>query len=291
MSITRSPIAARWLLAATLAAAAGAASARNDKLMLPIQPALAHPGTRQMVANDVALRFGGAAAVAGGGAVVEAHAVADPFGAPNTNAGGSRTRRSDADTCLDAFRRALMDLQQRARVQGGTAVVGIVSNYNRQEMDSRDVFECRAGNTRAVVDLKGTVVRTPVAAVQAPQLPPPVMAPIAPVAPLPAVTHADPVQPPRIASGFAAIDDIDAIPYLSDRGRASYSEWLKYPTPRAFAISSTGFFFSTSGLTPRDSTLPTDPVERALVGCERNAKTSCRLYAVNGSVVWTREPR
>jgi hypothetical protein len=94
-------------------------------------------------------------------------------------------------------------------------------------------------------------------------------------------------QPPRIASGFAAIDDIDAIPYISDRGRKQYGEWLGWSTPRAFAISPRGTFYATSGLQPREPGLPTDPSERALLLCERNAGMPCRLYAVNGSVVWT----
>jgi len=49
------------------------------------------------------------------------------------------------------------------------------------------------------------------------------------------------------------------VPYLTDRGRQYYREWLAMPTPKAFAISQTGFFYSTSGLKPKDTTLPTDP--------------------------------
>jgi hypothetical protein len=100
---------------------------------------------------------------------------------------------------------------------------------------------------------------------------------------------ADAGQPSHIASGFAAIDDLDAIPYLSDRGRRDYSEWLKQATPRAFAIAPNGYYWYTSGLRPREASLPTDPVERALLLCERNAKRPCKLYAVNHSVVWKPE--
>jgi len=274
---------ARWLLAAVLLAAAGMASARNEKLMLPIDAAMRSPGTRALLAGDIALRFGSATAAGNeGGGFVAVHAVADPFGGGNPATGGSRVRRADDVVCLDAFRKALMDLQQRARTQGGTAVVGIVSSYNNMVMDSREVYECHIGHSRGVVDLKGIVSRS-----AQPVMAPP-MAPAAPQAPV-AVAPPGAPQPARIASGFAAIDDVDAVPYLTDRGRQYYREWLALPTPKAFAISPTGFFFSTSGLKPKDTTLPIDPVERAVAGCERNAKVQCKLYAVNGSVVWAKQ--
>jgi hypothetical protein len=93
--------------------------------------------------------------------------------------------------------------------------------------------------------------------------------------------------PPRIASGYAQLDDVDAIPYLSDRGRQVYRDWLALATPKAFAIAPNGSFFSTSGQR-RDATLPVDATERALVACERLAKVPCKLYAVNGAVVWVK---
>ena len=97
-------------------------------------------------------------------------------------------------------------------------------------------------------------------------------------------------QPAFIASGYARIDDVDAVPYLGDRGRSMYREWLSKPTPRAFAVSSNGHFASTWSLKPSDQTLPSDPSERALLLCERGAKQACKLYAVNGAVVWLKEP-
>jgi hypothetical protein len=33
-----------------------------------------------------------------------------------------------------------------------------------------------------------------------------------------------------------------------------------------------------------------DPGERALLMCERAAHAPCKLYAVNGAVVWTKDP-
>lgn len=96
-------------------------------------------------------------------------------------------------------------------------------------------------------------------------------------------------QPRHIASGYAAIDDIDAIPFLDDRGRERYRDWLNRPTPRAFALAPNGRWAATSGVRPADPHSPVDPVDRALAGCERVAKMPCRLYAVNRAVVWVRQ--
>jgi hypothetical protein len=164
----------------------------------------------------------------------------------------------------------------------------------------------------AVAELSGATEQTSVAKGRArPDVPPPAgpavaitpsAAPSAPAvaiapvgaAPAPALSAGVPVapaqQPRPIASGFAAIDDVDAVPYLTDRGRQGYREWLEKGTPRAFALSSSGHWASSWGLKPADPSLPVDPAERALASCERTAKKPCRLYAVNRSVVWTREP-
>ena len=91
---------------------------------------------------------------------------------------------------------------------------------------------------------------------------------------------------PSIASGFASVEDVDAIPFLNDRGRQGYRDWLRRNTPRAFAISDDGHWSSTWGVRPSDPNLPKDPAERALTMCERSAHKPCKLYAVNGAVVW-----
>jgi hypothetical protein len=93
-------------------------------------------------------------------------------------------------------------------------------------------------------------------------------------------------QPGFIATGYAAIEDVDALPYLSDRGRAAYREWLTRPTPKAFAISDRGHWWAAWSLHPQDTSLPPDPNERALLGCARSSGAPCKLYAINGSVVW-----
>ena len=91
-----------------------------------------------------------------------------------------------------------------------------------------------------------------------------------------------------INSGFAKIDDVDAMPYINDKGRVAYVEWLTKPPPRAFAISSTGTYAFSWGIKPQDKNMPTDPLERAMLVCEQRANQTCQLYAVNNSVVWSK---
>ena len=81
------------------------------------------------------------------------------------------------------------------------------------------------------------------------------------------------------ASGFAAIDNAEAIPYLTEAGREAYRHYLRQSLPRAFAISASGAW---SWAEDGD-----DPPSRALETCQKNSKTPCRLYAVDQAVVWT----
>lgn len=252
------------LALALLGAAAGPAAARNDKMLLQIAPAMNGQGARQLLDSTLPVSFGSASAAAADKQLppAEVRGVADPFGPSNTNAGGSRQRRSDEATCADAFRKAVFELQQRARRMGATAVVGVVSNYKDGVLDSREVFECRIGHSRGFVDLRGSFARTAAVATPGAVVAPP---------------------PP---GGRAALEDVEAVPNLSERGRAEYRAFLTWPQPRAFAIAPSGYYYATSGNIDRDGSGLVDPVARALAGCERNAKVQCKLYAVNTAVVW-----
>jgi hypothetical protein len=85
-----------------------------------------------------------------------------------------------------------------------------------------------------------------------------------------------------------AIEDVNAVPYLSERGKQGYVEWLTKPLPRAFVVSANGTFFSTWG-TPPKSTEPADAAERALSRCNARRLAKCSLYAVDHQVVWKPE--
>ncbi len=103
-------------------------------------------------------------------------------------------------------------------------------------------------------------------------------------------TASQPVaQPAMLATGFANIADVDAIPYINDRGREAYREWLTKPTPRAFVISDTGRLSSTWGINPQNPEEPKDPAQRALQRCAKVNNAPCKLYAVNGAVVYVKD--
>ncbi|WP_052738181.1 dienelactone hydrolase family protein [Robbsia andropogonis] len=79
-------------------------------------------------------------------------------------------------------------------------------------------------------------------------------------------------------SHFAALDDVDAVPYLDEEGRNGYRTFLtRYPS-RAFAISSVGAWSWAEG--------GDDPIAVALDNCQRNSETRCQLYAIDDAVVW-----
>ena len=106
-------------------------------------------------------------------------------------------------------------------------------------------------------------------------------------APVPMAAAPMPVIAP-IASGYARIDDVDAVPYLGDKGREEYRVWLTRQTPRAFAVGTDGAWLAAWGIRPINTAHPTDPSERAMLLCQQRSKETCTLYAVNGSVVWTK---
>jgi uncharacterized protein YbjQ (UPF0145 family) len=54
---------------------------------------------------------------------------------------------------------ALIQLQERARREGGNAVINIKSYYKKQTFSSESQFECHAGNIMAGVALKGDIVK------------------------------------------------------------------------------------------------------------------------------------
>lgn len=244
------------------------AQARNDKLLQPIRPMMNQLRKNELLDPKISFHFG--AAVPAGfeivNAHVQAHGVADPQPDRSRN-----VYRPDNVVCNMAFRQALIELAQKARESGGTALVGVVSNYQNVEMDSVDVFECHAGYTRAVVDLKAKVARrVPVQASTA-----------APATPQPA-DESEPVPQAHVKrvpapTGYAQVTDIDAVP-LSSKGKARYQHYLTLPAPKAFVIYLDGGwrFFSKDG----------DAMTKALDFCAREGKP-CWLYAVDDAVVWS----
>jgi hypothetical protein len=129
-----------------LLAGLSTAQARDDYLTFPIKDAIAKgQTTKDRLDADVPLYFGKQktpAVVKKGGEFSSAR---------NTNA----TNKSDQEACEIAFVSAAIALQQRARREGGNAVINIVSTHPGKGSDTE--YVCRAGTFHAGVGLRGTV--------------------------------------------------------------------------------------------------------------------------------------
>ncbi|WP_158628912.1 alpha/beta hydrolase family protein [Dyella choica] len=79
------------------------------------------------------------------------------------------------------------------------------------------------------------------------------------------------------ATHFATLDDVNAVPYLDAKGRAGYEKFLAMPRPRVFAIAADGWWDAAA--------LGPDPIAYIRAKCSA-AHQDCRLYAVDGDVVW-----
>jgi dienelactone hydrolase len=91
------------------------------------------------------------------------------------------------------------------------------------------------------------------------------------------VALAEPQHPAR--TNYAAIDNVEAVPFVRQNGRDAYRSFLTKSLPRAFAVGSNGAW---SWAEEGD-----DPAARALDSCKRDSGGPCKLYAVDDYVVWS----
>jgi hypothetical protein len=129
---------------ATLSAAP--AFARDTVNNYPIDQALqSEPGK---VSDDIALYFAG-----------QHHpAVVKTVGEFATNKKTNAFGKSDLQACQHVFLSAVIELQERARKEGGNAVINIKSNYKNELRESATEYTCGAGAVIAGVALTGEVV-------------------------------------------------------------------------------------------------------------------------------------
>jgi dienelactone hydrolase len=83
------------------------------------------------------------------------------------------------------------------------------------------------------------------------------------------------------ATNFAEVHDVNAIPFIGEKGRDGYRSFLTKNHPRAFVISESGRWSWAE--------MGDDPLKRALDTCRKNSETECRLYAVDDQVVWKKD--
>lgn len=125
------------------------AEARNEKIKLSINDALTSSSAEAKVDKSIKLYFG----------TKHKLSVKKNFGEFTTNKKTNAFNKTDRAACEWAFLSAMITLQERAKKEGGDAVINIKSYYYKTELDSAEMFECGAGNVVAGVTFKGDVVK------------------------------------------------------------------------------------------------------------------------------------
>ncbi|SEJ63128.1 excinuclease ABC subunit A [Paraburkholderia diazotrophica] len=136
----------RLISAALVACLSSHAFARDTIANYPVAAALASEPDK--VGDDIPLYFAG-----------QNHpGVVKSFGEFATNKKTNAFGKSDETACQHVFLSAVIELQDRARKEGGNAVINIKSNYRNELRESPTEFTCGAGAVIAGVALKGEVV-------------------------------------------------------------------------------------------------------------------------------------
>ena len=133
-----------------LAIAASPALARDDRLMFPVTDGMERgKTTKERIDPEIKVYFGKR----------KSPAVERKFGEFTANRKTNATNKTDKEACEIAFVGAIISLQQRARREGGNAVVNVASVYKNENRESNAEYLCGAGTFVAGVALRGTVVK------------------------------------------------------------------------------------------------------------------------------------
>ena len=139
----------------TVAAAAlfsfSSAQAADELVKFSIEDTMATPEVSALFPGDVTFYWGDQ----------QPSAVAANFGNFKTSKRTNALGRSREQACGWAMASALDALQQRARREGGNAVINIVSNIKGHVELSSSEDSCLAGSMMVNVALKGDVVKLP----------------------------------------------------------------------------------------------------------------------------------
>jgi len=136
-------------VAAAAVAAIVPAQARDNKLMLSIEGAMADNDAQNRLGDSVKFYFGNQ----------KTPKVLQKLGSDQTNQKTNSFGKSPEKACNWAFLSAMLRLQARANELGANAVVNIASNYKNIEVMSDSQFECHDGTMMSGVALKGDFVK------------------------------------------------------------------------------------------------------------------------------------
>jgi hypothetical protein len=128
---------------------AASVEARDTKHDLPIAGVTQNPEYQNKLGSDVALYF----------ADQPTSKVEQTLGEYITNKKTNSFGKSDESACQWVFLSALLQLRDRAKEEGGNAVINIISFYQKVPFSSQTEYECHAGGVIAGVALKGTVAK------------------------------------------------------------------------------------------------------------------------------------
>ncbi|ALM51238.1 hypothetical protein [Halomonas huangheensis] len=147
---------ARWLTSALLiigsmAMMSSQAVARDTPYFMPIQEVLDSTDGKAGLDTSIRLVFSPTSTAQ----PVEEH------GPVVTNRKTNALNKTDEEACRWVMLSALIALQDRAKEEGGNAVINIRSFYDQKEFESDTEYECHAGALMAGVSLRGDVVTLP----------------------------------------------------------------------------------------------------------------------------------
>src|SRR3954463_514636 len=125
------------------------AQARDDRLMFPVKDAMAKgETTKDRLAPEIKMYFGKQATPP----------VEKKIGEWTSNKKTNAANKSDQEACEIAFVSAAIALQERAKREGGNAVINIKSVYKNENVENNTEYLCGAGTFLSGVALRGTVV-------------------------------------------------------------------------------------------------------------------------------------
>lgn len=136
------------ILVFALLFSASTGDARNTIHQLSIEEALAEGAAKEVLIDGVALYFGDQ----------PTPSVESNHGQFTANRKTNAFNKSDEEACKWVFLSAVKSLQERARREGGNAVINIYSYYYKNKFVSDTQFECGAGAMVAGVTMIGDVV-------------------------------------------------------------------------------------------------------------------------------------
>jgi uncharacterized protein YbjQ (UPF0145 family) len=137
-------------VAAILTIAISPAVARDDRLMFPVVEGMEKgKSTKERIDPEIRMYFG----------KQKSPAVERKLGEFTANRKTNATNKTDKEACEISFVSAVLSLQQRARREGGDAVVNVHSVYKNEFRESDTEYLCGAGTFVSGVALRGTVVK------------------------------------------------------------------------------------------------------------------------------------